>query len=137
MTELGSIVDGFRRVAGWHHCHLTGKHFTQQRQAFASRCTDKHPLNAPAGFFERVPQFKLIAQMQATPQDNAETAHPTLSAKEWQILKCLANGDSYETASNRLRISINTFRYYVKKIYRIIHVENRSEAVKWYYESIK
>ncbi|MEQ1744488.1 MAG: response regulator transcription factor [Saprospiraceae bacterium] len=79
---------------------------------------------------------KLIARMQGqTPSHTGPQPSPILSAKEWQILRCLANGDSYENAAARLRMSINTFRYYIKKIYRSIHVENRSEASRWYFEN--
>jgi DNA-binding NarL/FixJ family response regulator len=73
---------------------------------------------------------KIIASLNRTPEDHEKQA--MISPKEWQILTRLADGDSYETAAEKLHLSINTFRYYIKKIYKSLNVENRSSAVKWY-----
>lgn len=73
---------------------------------------------------------KIIASLNRMPEDHEKQA--MISPKEWQILTRLADGDSYETAAEKLHLSINTFRYYIKKIYKSLNVENRSSAVKWY-----
>lgn len=55
-----------------------------------------------------------------------------LAHKEWLILQRIAEGDTYKQAALNLHMSINTFRYYIKKIYKIIGVNSGREAVNWY-----
>ncbi|MEI6408925.1 MAG: response regulator transcription factor [Bacteroidota bacterium] len=78
---------------------------------------------------------KIISLLNRTPVDREKQA--MISPKEWQILTRLAEGDSYEMAAEKLHLSINTFRYYIKKIYKNLNVENRSSAVRWYLDNKK
>jgi DNA-binding NarL/FixJ family response regulator len=59
-----------------------------------------------------------------------------LKPKEEAILKLMAEGQSYEDAAVALGVSIDIIRYYIKKIYTKLHVNNKVEAVRKYYNLI-
>jgi DNA-binding NarL/FixJ family response regulator len=42
----------------------------------------------------------------------------------------LAEGHSYQAAAERLQVSINTIRDYVRSIYDKLHVHSKTEAVR-------
>ena len=52
-----------------------------------------------------------------------------LTPQEVRLLKMLADGYSYKAAANRLKISINTIRVYIRSTYEKLHVHSKSEAV--------
>lgn len=52
-----------------------------------------------------------------------------LTPQEVRLLKMLAEGYSYKAAADRLNISINTIRVYIRRIYEKLHVHSKSEAV--------
>jgi len=52
-----------------------------------------------------------------------------LSERELEVLRLLAEGDSYKTCADRLSVSIDTIRFDVRRIYDRLHVHSRSEAV--------
>jgi DNA-binding NarL/FixJ family response regulator len=52
-----------------------------------------------------------------------------LSERELQVLRLLAEGHSYKTCADRLAVSIDTIRFYVRRIYDRLHVHSKSEAV--------
>jgi DNA-binding NarL/FixJ family response regulator len=52
-----------------------------------------------------------------------------LSERELQVLRLLAEGHSYKTCADRLTVSIDTIRFYVRRIYERLHVHSKSEAV--------
>ena len=52
-----------------------------------------------------------------------------LSERELQVLRLLADGHSYKTCADHLTISIDTVRFYVRRIYERLHVHSKSEAV--------
>lgn len=52
-----------------------------------------------------------------------------LNVQERQLLALLAEGASYQTAADRLRVSINTVRGYIREIYEKLHVHSKSAAV--------
>jgi DNA-binding NarL/FixJ family response regulator len=52
-----------------------------------------------------------------------------LTPQEVRLLKLLADGSSYQAAADRLEISINTVRNYVRSIYEKLHVNSKSAAV--------
>lgn len=59
-----------------------------------------------------------------------------LKPKEEAILKLMAEGQSYEEAAAALNVSVDIIRYYIKKIYSKLHVNNKVEAVRKYYNLI-
>ncbi|MBS1564315.1 MAG: response regulator transcription factor [Bacteroidetes bacterium] len=52
-----------------------------------------------------------------------------LTGKETAILQYLVNGYSYKMIASELKISIDTVRFHIKKIYDKLHVHSATEAV--------
>ena len=73
----------------------------------------------------------LIAHFQQAPAP-APASRTPLSPKEHQILQRLADGDTYEAAAKKLHMTTDLLRYYIKKIYKTLGVENKGAAVKKY-----
>jgi DNA-binding NarL/FixJ family response regulator len=55
-----------------------------------------------------------------------------LSQQEWSILHRLAEGDTYEQAASNLGMTLNNFRYHIKKLFKNLNIENSTSAVSWY-----
>ena len=70
---------------------------------------------------------KVVTLFQKTgpPEKLAEQLTP----QEVRLLKLLVEGYSYQGAADRLNISINTVRDYIRSIYDKLHVHSKSEAV--------
>jgi DNA-binding NarL/FixJ family response regulator len=64
----------------------------------------------------------------------AETASPVayLTPGEKEFLDQLANGYAYKEIADRMKISIDTVRSYVRTVYEKLHVHSRTEAVVKY-----
>ena len=60
---------------------------------------------------------------------NEEQEKSDLSKKEIDILQLLVNGYSYKMIAAELKISIDTVRFHIKKIYDKLHVHSATEAV--------
>jgi DNA-binding NarL/FixJ family response regulator len=60
---------------------------------------------------------------------SAEQEKSNLTDKETAILKFLVNGYSYKMIAAELKISIDTVRFHIKKIYDKLHVHSATEAV--------
>jgi DNA-binding NarL/FixJ family response regulator len=58
-----------------------------------------------------------------------EGTSEALTPQELRLLQLLADGHSYQTAAERLAISLNTVRSYVRNVYDKLHVHSKSEAV--------
>lgn len=58
-----------------------------------------------------------------------ETFDEQLSPQEIRLLKLFVEGYSYRGAAERLNISVNTVRDYIRSIYEKLHVHSKSEAV--------
>jgi DNA-binding NarL/FixJ family response regulator len=52
-----------------------------------------------------------------------------LTPQELRLLQLLADGHSYQAAAERLDISVNTVRSYIRNVYEKLHVHSKSEAV--------
>ncbi|MGH7570359.1 MAG: response regulator [Gemmatimonadota bacterium] len=52
-----------------------------------------------------------------------------LTEQEKRLLTLFAEGHSYQAAADRLCVSINTVRNYIRSIYEKLHVHSKSEAV--------
>jgi len=59
----------------------------------------------------------------------AEPQGEQLSAQEVRLLQLLADGYSYQAAGDKLDISVNTVRSYIRTVYDKLHVHSKSEAV--------
>jgi DNA-binding NarL/FixJ family response regulator len=56
----------------------------------------------------------------------------SLSPREREILELLSKGHPYKEIANRLDLSLDTVRTYLKRIYDKMHVHSRTEAVVRY-----
>ena len=55
-----------------------------------------------------------------------------LSDRQKEILERLVDGKSYQSIAAELFISIETVRTHVKKMYKVLHVNNKTEAITQY-----
>jgi DNA-binding NarL/FixJ family response regulator len=70
---------------------------------------------------------KVVGALQrAGPIDKPDQA---LTPHEVRIVRMLAEGDSYQTVGDRLGITVNTVRNYIRRIYEKLHVHTKSQAV--------
>lgn len=58
-----------------------------------------------------------------------EKLERNLTPQETRILKLLVEGHTYQSAADKLNISINTLRDYIRSIYEKLQVHSKSEAV--------
>lgn len=65
----------------------------------------------------------------AEPDPQVVDDSPVLTGKETDVLELISRGYSYNEVGERLFMSINTVRTHVRKIYRKLEVNSRSEAV--------
>ena len=73
---------------------------------------------------------KVVASFQGAGQTDAEKTH--LSSREQMVLDCFAKGLTYKQTADRLSISVDTIRTYVRRVYEKLHVQSRTEAVAKY-----
>ena len=73
----------------------------------------------------RVVEVLRTLRVEAAPQEDGGL----LTAREQEILRRLAGGNTYQTAARELRISIDTVRFHIRKIYRKLQAHSQSEAV--------
>ena len=72
-----------------------------------------------------------VVQFFARPDgDNASVSH--LAPGEKEFLDQLAKGYAYKEIADRMKISIDTVRSYVRTVYEKLHVHSRTEAVVKY-----
>jgi DNA-binding NarL/FixJ family response regulator len=70
---------------------------------------------------------KVITVFQKTgPPEKPDQA---LTPQEVRLLKLLADGYGYKAAAERMNISVNTVRQYIRSIYDKLHVHSKNEAV--------
>lgn len=55
-----------------------------------------------------------------------------LTDRQKEILEKLVDGKSYQTVASELFVSVETVRSHVKKMYKILHVNNKTEAITQY-----
>jgi DNA-binding NarL/FixJ family response regulator len=53
----------------------------------------------------------------------------TLSSRQSEILRLLVDGKTYKELAEELFISVETVRTHIKKMYKILHVHNKAEAI--------
>jgi DNA-binding NarL/FixJ family response regulator len=70
---------------------------------------------------------KVVVALQTSgPFEKLEHA---LTPHETRIVRMLAEGDSYQEVGERLGITVNTVRNYIRRIYEKLHVHTKSQAV--------
>jgi DNA-binding NarL/FixJ family response regulator len=118
--------------------------YTEQDKVFESICNGASGYllkeTPPAKLLEAIseahrggaPMSPEIARKVVTLFQNTgptEKIEEQLTPQEVRLLKLLSEGYSYQGASDRLTISVNTVRDYIRSIYQKLHVHSKSEAV--------
>ena len=67
--------------------------------------------------------------MMVPPAKTSDQEKSNLTEKEIAILQYLVNGYSYKMIAAELKLSIDTVRFHIKKIYDKLHVHSATEAV--------
>ena len=89
---------------------------------------DVHSGGAPM-----TPQLaRRVVQFFTKPSDGAASPLSGLTAGEKEFLNQLSNGYAYKEIADRMKISIDTVRSYVRTVYEKLHVHSRTEAVVKY-----
>lgn len=70
---------------------------------------------------------QIVRRFRATPP--AARRKSPLTPQELNLLKLLADGHSYQSASQSLGITINTVRDHIRSVYDKLHVHSKSQAV--------
>jgi len=58
-----------------------------------------------------------------------------LTARQKQVLECIASGDSNQEIADQLYISINTVRLHTSTIMTALNVDNRNKCAKIWWQS--
>ena len=87
-----------------------------------------------AGGSPMTPQLaRRVVQYFSRPlEDNSSSPVARLTPGEREFLDQLANGYAYKEIADRMNISIDTVRSYVRAVYEKLHVHSRTEAVVKY-----
>jgi DNA-binding NarL/FixJ family response regulator len=70
---------------------------------------------------------KVLLMVPQAKTDEQEKSN--LSTRETEILQFLVNGYSYKMIASEMKLSIDTVRFHIKKIYDKLHVHSATEAV--------
>jgi DNA-binding NarL/FixJ family response regulator len=73
-----------------------------------------------------------VVQFFSKPVGGSESPISRLTPGEKEFLDLLANGYAYKEIADRMKISIDTVRSYVRTVYEKLHVHSRTEAVVKY-----
>jgi len=73
-----------------------------------------------------------VVQFFSKPAGEAPSSLLGLTPGEKEFLNQLSNGYSYKEIADRMKISIDTVRSYVRTVYEKLHVHSRTEAVVKY-----
>jgi DNA-binding NarL/FixJ family response regulator len=68
--------------------------------------------------------LQMVPQAKTTDQETSD-----LSRRETEILQFLVKGYSYKMIAAELKVSLDTVRFHIKKIYDKLHVHSATEAV--------
>ena len=75
------------------------------------------------------PMSSLIARMVVKSFNHHATDEPELTRREKEVLEQLCQGKSYKMIADSIYVSEDTVRFHIKKIYKKLQVNSKSEAV--------
>ncbi len=75
---------------------------------------------------------RVVQFFNVPPQSREDSPLARLTPGEREFLDQLANGYAYKEIADRMKISIDTVRSYVRTVYEKLHVHSRTEAVVKY-----
>ena len=114
--------------------------FSDRDRLFTSLCNGAHGY-----LIKSTPPDKLLEAIRAVREGGSpfspeiarhivaffQTTGPSspLTSQEHRLLGWLAEGYSYQAAADKMNVSVNTVRNYVRGVYDKLHVHSKSEAV--------
>jgi DNA-binding NarL/FixJ family response regulator len=60
-----------------------------------------------------------------------------LNETEYQVLELLAEGWSYKLIADKINMSVDGVRFYIKRVYRALNVNSKGEAIHLYYKKTR
>jgi DNA-binding NarL/FixJ family response regulator len=100
---------------------LEGVNPQRLRQGFEDASTVRSPISSEiAG---------RVAAMFQKPDPDVLDVNPPLTSHEVRVLRLLVDGHSYRSAGERLRVSVNTISFHMRRIYEKLDVHSKAEAV--------
>ena len=76
---------------------------------------------------------KVVQSFHRDEDKTSKDVTASLSAREEQVLQCLASGYQYKEIADELNIGTETVRTYIRRIYEKLHARSAAEAVAKYY----
>lgn len=76
---------------------------------------------------------KLVRQFRPVKGERQATGKDLLGAREYQVLEQLADGRLYKEIADQLGITTGTVKQHIHRIYKKLHVQNRTEAVNRFF----
>ena len=103
-----------------------------KRTGFARLLEAIHDVHA--GGSPMTPQLarRVVQYFSRPAEDSSSSPVARLTPGEREFLDQLANGYAYKEIADRMKISIDTVRSYVRAVYEKLHVHSRTEAVVKY-----
>jgi DNA-binding NarL/FixJ family response regulator len=75
------------------------------------------------------PMSSVIARMVVSSFKHDSSQEPELTRREKEVLEQLCKGKSYKMIADSIFVSEDTVRFHIKKIYKKLQVNSKSEAV--------
>lgn len=57
-----------------------------------------------------------------------------LNAIDLEVLQLLSEGWSYQLISEKMKMPLDTVRYYIKRVYKQLQANSKAEVIKIYYQ---
>jgi len=70
-------------------------------------------------------------------QPGTNKTENTLSKREYEVLRLLAEGMGYKMVANGMNVTYSTVKTYAKRIYEKLHVASLGEAIAYYYKNLQ
>lgn len=75
---------------------------------------------------------EIFKHFASSANDSPKLSSIALSPRQLDILKQLVEGMTYKSIGKNLDISVETVKSHIKKLYKVIHVNNKAEAIAKY-----
>ncbi len=105
-------------------------------ELLAASLQRRQPGSSRAAYIKKILDLftgSLTAKNKIAPTEHLRTGSnllESLTAREVEVLRLVAQGQTYEEIAEQLVVSINTVRTHIKAIYRKLGANNRTEAIQ-------
>ena len=81
--------------------------------------------------------YKILEEQQPTFRIEPHEYSYSLGRKGYKVLKLIAEGCTYNEVANKMGITVDGVRYYVKKVFKTLNVNNGRDAVRIYLTELR